>query len=270
MDVLVAVAELEAGIDRGSYGQVAAVIFEIVQGPGGHVVFPEQYYREVERVCRDRGILIIVDEVQTALGRCGTEKATSLASIRLDMVVIGKAFGGGFPFGGIVVRADLVDDEIEQSPWHILTFMNQPLQAAAGAAVLRVVKEEGLVKRADLLGQVATARFREIQERYQVVGDVRGPGLFIGIDLVEDRATKAPATEACTRAWEFAIDHGLITWFGGEGNVLKFKPPITSTDEEFELLLDRYEDVIQFVDHEVYGQRGARPTMTRTKARKED
>jgi 4-aminobutyrate aminotransferase-like enzyme len=82
---------------------------------------------------------------------------------------------------------------------------------------------------------------------------VRGPGLFIGVDLVQDREQKTPATEACTRAYTYALDQGLITWFGGAGNVLKFKPPLTSSDDEIDEMLARCESVIAFVEHEVYG-----------------
>jgi 4-aminobutyrate aminotransferase-like enzyme len=247
---------LEATLDRGTYHSVAAVIFELVQGPGGHVELPAEYVAEVRRICDQRGILLIVDEVQTGIGRCGAVWASDLYRVRPDIVVIGKAFGGGFPFGGVVVAADLVTREIEASPWHILTFGNQPLQAAAGLAVLDIVEEEGLVSRAAVLGDRARRRFRALAGRYPVIGDVRGPGLFIGVDLVTDRETRVPATAACTRAREYALDIGLLTGFGGAGNVLKFKPPLTSTDEEIDAMLDRCEQLIDFVDSAVRDGRG--------------
>ena len=246
-----AAAALRAALDAGTYHQVAAVILEIVQGPGGHVELPGDYVREVADICRERGVLLIVDEVQTGLARCGALWACDLHGIRPDIVVIGKAFGGGTPFGAVIVRADLINDEIEASPWHILTFMNQPLQAAAGNAVLDVVETDQLVDRAVELGERARARFREMAKTYEVIGDVRGPGLFVGVDLVTDRSTREPASDACTQAWEHAMDIGLITWFGGSGNVLKFKPPLTSTDEEIERMLERAEAVIAFVETHV-------------------
>jgi 4-aminobutyrate aminotransferase-like enzyme len=243
-----AVQALESELDKGGYGPPAALILELVQGPAGHVMFPPDYYHEVERLCRARGVLLIVDEVQTALGRCGELWACELFGIQPDILVVGKAFGGGYPFGGVIVRGDLIDDEIEASPWHILTFMNQPVQAAAGLAVLNVVEQEALVERARVLGQRARERFSILSERYAAVGEVRGPGLFLGIDLVLNRDTREPAVDACLAAWEHALDVGLLTWFGGAGNVLKFKPPLTTPDDDFERMLDLVEDTVAFVN----------------------
>lgn len=245
---------LEAMLDAGTHRLAAAVVLELVQGPGGHVELPLGYAREVSKICRELGVLLIVDEVQTGLGRCGTTWACNRHDVQPDIVVIGKAFGGGFPFGGVVVRADLVDEEVESSPWHILTFMNQPLQAAAGNAVLDIFEDEALAHRATTLGAHANARFEEMQDRYEVVGDVRGPGLFIGVDLVEDRAERRPATDACTAAWDHAMELGLITWFGGAGNVLKFKPPLVASDDEIDQMLDLCEETIRFVEHRVHGK----------------
>ena len=225
---------------------------EVVQGPNGHVVFPREYYSEVQRVCREREALLIVDEIQTGVGRCGALWASDLFSLRPDILVAGKALGGGMPIGTFTVSKELVPEGLESEVWHMLTFMNQPLAAAAALAVLEIVEEEHLVERARSLGAEATARFRKLSERYEVIGDVRGPGLFIGIDFVEDRETKAPATAACRDAWEYALDRGLITQFGGiGGNVLKFKPPLTTPAEDFEKMLDTIEDVVAFIEQNV-------------------
>jgi 2,2-dialkylglycine decarboxylase (pyruvate) len=249
------VRALEATLDAGTVHLPAAVLLELVQGPGGHVELPRGYASEVARICRERGVLLIVDEVQTGLGRCGTTWACDLHEVQPDIVAVGKAFGGGFPFGGVIARADLIDADVEASPWQILTFMNQPLQAAAGNAVLDIYEREGLAERADRLGAQARARFAEMAELYAVIGDVRGPGLFIGVDLVADRDSRAPATEACSAAWEHAMGLGLITWFGGAGgNVLKFKPPLTSSEAEIDTMLDRCEETIAFVERQVRSQ----------------
>jgi 4-aminobutyrate aminotransferase-like enzyme len=245
---------LENALD-GGYGQAAAFVMEVVQGPNGHVVFPPPYYEEVQRACRERGVLLIVDEVQTGLARCGAMWASELFDVRPDILVAGKALGGGVPMGAIAVRADLVTDQLESEPWNILTFMNQPLAAAAGMAVLDVVDEERLVERARALGDRATGRFLDLAGRYEVIGDVRGPGLFIGVDYVVDRGTKEPATAICADAWEYAIDHGLLCQFGGiGGNVLKFKPPLTTPDADFERMLDLVEDVTAFIQEQVRGR----------------
>jgi 2,2-dialkylglycine decarboxylase (pyruvate) len=245
---------LENAMD-GGYGQVAAFVMEVVQGPNGHVVFPPGYYQAVQRACRARGVLLIVDEIQTGLARCGATWASELFDVRPDLLVAGKALGGGVPFGALAVRADLVDDALEAEPWNILTFMNQPLAAAAGSAVLDVVDGERLVERTQRLGAEATSRFQELAGRFGAIGDVRGPGLFIGIDFVLDRASRQPATEICEAAWRFAVERGLLCQFGGiGGNVLKFKPPLTTPDDDFHRMLDLVEEVAGFIEQRV--QRG--------------
>jgi 4-aminobutyrate aminotransferase-like enzyme len=247
-----AIRALESAIGGEGYGHVAALLMEVVQGPNGHTVFPPEYYHEVQRVCRERKVLLIVDEVQTGLARCGAMWACNLFDVEPDILVAGKALGGGVPMGVMITRKGLIPEGMESEPWHMLTFMNQPLAAAAGLAVLDIVEEEHLVNRARDLGLEATARFQKMAERFDVIGDVRGPGLFIGVDYVEDRKTKAPATAACQLAWEYALDHGLITQFGGlSSNVLKFKPPLTTPAADFHKMLDICEEVTAFIQQEV-------------------
>jgi 4-aminobutyrate aminotransferase-like enzyme len=247
-----AVHALEADLDSASSGQVAALLIEIVQGPNGHSVFVPEYYRGIERVCRERGVLLIVDEIQTGLCRCGTTWAGDLFDVSPDILVIGKALGGGVPIGAFITRKDLIPKGLESEAWHMLTFMNQPLAAAAGLAVLDILEKEKLGDRARKLGAEATARFRDLARRYDVIGDVRGPGLFLGVDFVENRQTKAPATAACRKAWGYALDQGLITQFGGFGsNVYKFKPPLTTPQADFDRMLEISDDVVAFIQKEV-------------------
>jgi 4-aminobutyrate aminotransferase len=247
-----AVRALETALDGEGYLQVAALLMEVVQGPNGHVVFPREYYQEVQRACRERHVLLIVDEIQTGVGRCGAMWACNLFDVEPDILVAGKALGGGMPMGVFMTRKDLIPPGMESEPWHMLTFMNQPLAAAAGLAVLDIVEEEHLVDRARELSAEATARFHKLAKRYDVIGDVRGPGLFIGVDYVEDRESRTPATMACQAAWEFALDRGLITQFGGMGgNVLKFKPPLTTTATDFSTMLDLCEETTAFIQREV-------------------
>jgi len=248
------VRALESALD-GGYGQVAAFVMEIVQGPNGHVLFPPGYYEAVQRACRERGVLLIVDEIQTGMARCGATWACDLFGVRPDILVAGKALGGGVPIGVLAARADLIDEAIESEPWNILTFMNQPLAAAAGMAVLDVVEEESLAERAGELGARATERFRDLAGRYAAIGDVRGPGLFVGVDYVLDRDTRQPATAICADAWRYAVGQGLLCQFGGiGGNVLKFKPPLTTPAEDFERMLGLVEDVTVFIEERVSGR----------------
>jgi 2,2-dialkylglycine decarboxylase (pyruvate) len=251
-----AVHALEADLDGASSGQVAALLIEVVQGPNGHTVFPAEYYRGIQRVCRERGVLLIVDEIQTGLARCGATWACDLFDVRPDILVAGKALGGGVPMGTFTTRKDLIPEGLESEAWHMLTFMNQPLAAVAGLAVMDIVERENLAERARVLGAQATEWFRQLARRFDVIGDVRGPGLFVGVDFVENRQTKAPATAACRGAWEYALDRGLITQFGGIGsNVLKFKPPLTTPEADFQQMLEIAGDAVAFIQQEVDRQR---------------
>jgi len=255
-----AIHALEADLDSASSCQVAALIIEAVQGPNGHSVFERDYYAGLQRVCKERGVLLIVDEIQTGLWRCGTAWACDLYDIRPDILLVGKALGGGYPIGAFITRPELVPAGMESEPWHMLTFMNQPTAAAAAMAVLDVIEKEKLGERAKALGALFTEKMVSLARRYDVIGDVRGPGLFIGVDFVEDQRTKAPATAACRKAWDFAIDNGLITQFGGfASNVYKFKPPLTTPSEDFEMMLDLSEKMVAFIQKEVDQQRKSSP-----------
>lgn len=251
-----AIHALETDLDSASSLQVAALVMELVQGPNGHSVFEKDYYAGVQRVCRERGVLLIVDEIQTGLCRCGTTWACDLYDVKPDILVIGKALGGGVPIGAFITRQELIPQGLESEPWHMLTFMNQPLAAAAGLAVIEVMENERLAHRANDLGAQFEGRMRSLAERYDVIGDVRGPGLFIGVDFVEDRKTKIPATAACRKGWDFALEKGLITQFGGfASNVYKFKPPLTTPQADFEQMLDLSEELVAFIQAEVDQQR---------------
>ena len=138
---------------------------------------------------------------------------------------------------------------MESEPWVAFTFQNQPIGAAAALAVLDIIESERLLERARVLEPEQPSGCNGLRETYSCVGDVRGPGLFIGIDLVCDRDTREPATAACAKAFDYALDIGLLTWFGGAGgNVLKLKPPLTVDDDDFDEILNRVEAVIGRVE----------------------
>jgi 4-aminobutyrate aminotransferase-like enzyme len=230
-------------------GDIAAVIIEPLQAVAGHVAFEPDYYRRVNEICRSNGILLIADEIQTALGRCGALWASELVGLEPDMITTGKAFGAGLPYGAISVRSDLIDDAAELAPWHMVSAQGNPIQAAVALEVIDIVESEHLVERSNELGRRATARFAELADRFEVIGDIRGPGLFIGVDLVADRAAKTPATAACAVVWPEALERGLIVAFAGPGaNVFKFKPPLTLSEDEFERMLAGAEWAIGRVD----------------------
>ena len=139
---VVAAEALEATIAEGGMNQVAALIIEPVQGPGGHVGNPQSWFDAVQDICISHEVLLIVDEVQTGLGRCGEMFASDLYGLQPDILVLGKALGGGLPFGATMARSDLIPPEIEREPWVAFTFQNQPIGAAAALAVLEIVERE--------------------------------------------------------------------------------------------------------------------------------
>lgn len=255
--VAAGLSALRAALTGGSYKQVAAVVVEISQGPNGHITAPPSYFQEMQEICAEHDVLVIVDEVQTGLGRCGSMWASDVVGLRPDILVIGKCFGGGVPFGGVIARGDLIEEEVEKQGWHYLTFMNQPLQAAAGLAVVGVVEDENLVQRAADLGERSRAFLQRRAEQYATLTDIHGPGLFLTVEF-RDGGDDQLAAQACREAYYNGIENGVITYLGGKGNILKFKPALTISDNECDELLDMFDTILAFADKRVL-ELGGRP-----------
>lgn len=237
--------ELEYIIKFGSSGNVGAFIIEPIQGPGGHIEFPKDYYQEVRDICDENEVILIADEVQTGLGRCGSLFASQLYDLKPDVLIMGKALGGGLPIGAAVFKEDLTPSELENESWHSLTFQNNPLICAAALTSLNIITEEKLPERAMMLGKRCRKALSDLMDECTIIGDVRGSGLFIGIELVKDRITKEPAIEEAKKAQSKALEKGLIISRGGLGNVLKIKPPLVITNEQIGLILIILEKVLK-------------------------
>ena len=229
---------LDSAIKFASSDNVAAFLLEVVQGPGGHIEFPKEYFSEIKDICEEHEVSIIADEVQTGLGRCGAMFASELYDFKPDVLVLGKALGGGLPIGAAMFSEELTPAELGNETWHSLTFENNPLVCAVALAVIDIVLEEKLVHRANELGNKCRKALKDLSQEYNIIGDVRGPGLFIGVELVKDRVTKEPAVEEAERFVYSALDKGLITWTGGIGNVLKIKPPLTIREDQMDRLIE--------------------------------
>ena len=242
---------LRAALNHGTSGQVAGFILELCQGPGGHIALPQRYVDEVAKICRERDILIIVDEVQTGLGRCGSWFCSDLYNFKPDAVIIGKAMGGGYPIGAASFSDRIATPEVESETWHSLTFQNDPLGAAVGLAVLGIIEKEDLISRANVVGDTVRKKLNEMSEEFEIIGDIRGPGLFIGIELVKDRKTKEPAVAETAAGVAYALENGLVTFTGGAGNVLKIKPPLVITDEQVERMMDLFGKTFKFIQSKV-------------------
>jgi 4-aminobutyrate aminotransferase/4-aminobutyrate aminotransferase/(S)-3-amino-2-methylpropionate transaminase len=238
-------------ITKGVDGKVAALIYEPIQGNGGHNEFPARWHQGLREVCDEFEILLIVDEVQTGFGRTGRMFATDYYDLRPDMLVFGKGVGGGFPLAGLLARSDEAmfltgDDQ--------LTFGQFPLSIAAGLAAVRAIIDDDLSNRAAKLGEHATARLRALQERTTVIGDVRSPGLMVSFEVVSDRDSKEPARGATREIFRRAQDRGVILGearYAGLGNLIKIKPPLDISEELLDRALDVVEEVVVEVEHDL-------------------
>jgi diaminobutyrate-2-oxoglutarate transaminase len=224
-------------------GRPAAVIVEVVQGEGGVVPAADSWLRAVRDITASRGIVLIIDEVQTGVGRTGTFWACERAGVTPDILVAAKAVGGGLPLALIAYRPSL---DVWRPGDHTGTFRGNTLAMVAGRVTLRRVAADRLDERAEMLGSVLAGGLRCLAGRYPMIGDVRGRGLMLGAEIVEpdgspDRVgarRAAPRLAAALRA--AALRHGLIVELGGrEDTVLRLLPPLTLTDEQAQLVLER-------------------------------
>jgi len=205
---------------------IAAVIAEPVQGEGGFVVPAPEFLPRLAEFCREHGILLVADEVQTGFGRTGRWFGIEHFGLVPDIVTTAKALGSGLPIGGVTARADVMDAV------HVGglggTFGGNPLAAVAALEVIGTIERDGLLDRAERVGGTLLAGLRDLQERYDVVGDVRGLGAMVAMELVDDRETKRPAQGAAGRVIEECYKQGLIALKAGTyDNVIRLLPPLT-------------------------------------------
>jgi len=233
---------LERMIKYGSQNDVAAFILEPILGNGGHIFPPSPEYGKIIRETADKyGVLVIADEIQTGLGRTGRMWGSEFIGLKPDILIISKILGGGLPIGAAIFDERLVDKELQTATWHAFTFSGNPLICTAASAAVDVVVEENLPAKAAETGKLMTAKLKKMQEKHSIIGDVRGPGLFIGAELVTNRKTKEPATKEILKILPESYNRGAI--FGldkqpGVGNVVKIKPPLSIPHELADKALD--------------------------------
>lgn len=210
---------------------VAAVIIEPVTGEGGFIVPPEDFLPALAALCRNFGILLIVDEVQTGFGRTGRFFAVEHSSIEPDIVVAGKSLAGGLPLASVTGRAEVMD---ASGPGTLGgTYGGNPLACEAALAVINILQTEGLLERAGRIGAQVVARFRAMQDAHPLIGDVRGLGAMVGMELVEDRATRIPAKAATSAVLTACLDRGLLMMKSGiYDNVLRVLMPLVISDDD--------------------------------------
>ncbi|HEV2147460.1 MAG TPA: aspartate aminotransferase family protein [Longimicrobiaceae bacterium] len=223
-------------------GKIAAFIAEPIQGVGGATRGAPNYLKEAYAIAREHGGLCIADEVQTGFGRTGAHYwGFQNYDVVPDIVTMAKGIGNGIPLAAVTTRREIAEKLAQRL--HFNTFGGNPVAMAAGSAVLDVIDREGLQENARVVGGRFLDGLRELQGRHPLVGDVRGMGLMLGVELVKDRDSRAPAKEETAQLLEEARRMGVLLGKGGlEGNVLRIKPPlcITAGDVDFALdVLDR-------------------------------
>ena len=219
--------------------EVAAVVIEPIQGEGGYVVAPDQFLRRLRDLTKKHGILILDDEVQSGMGRTGKMFAIEFSGVEPDIVAIAKGIASGMPMGVSAARADLMS-------WppgtHASTFGGNPVSCAAALVTIRLLKEQ-LMKNAAEVGAHLMAGLKELMSKHALIGDVRGRGLMIGVELVRDRQTKERASEERDAVVNAAFRRGLLTLGAGK-NSIRFSPPLVLTRAEADVAVRIFDEAL--------------------------
>jgi len=222
---------------------VAAIIVEPVQGEGGFVVAPQAFVEGLRETCDRHGIVLIVDEVQTGFGRTGRMFAIEHYGIEPDLLTVAKSIAAGLPLSGVLGKAEIMDAPGVGAIGG--TFVGNPVGLAAAAAVLDVIEDEGLLDRAERIGETIRSRMLGWQERHRQIGDVRGLGAMLAIELVEDRETRRPAPGLASAVAEAAASRGLLLLKAGiHSNCIRVLSPLVITDQELEEALGAWEEAL--------------------------
>jgi diaminobutyrate-2-oxoglutarate transaminase len=236
-----------------------AMILEAVQGEGGVVPAPDEWLRTMRRITTERGIPLVLDEVQTGVGRTGAFWGFEHSGVRPDVVVMSKAIGGSLPLAVIAYDKDL---DVWSPGAHTGTFRGNTLAMATGAATLRFVGENQLDRRAGELGERMIRTLRSLASQHASIGDVRGRGLMLGIELVDPTGerdacgARPPATALAARVRRECLSRGLIVELGGRHDaVVRLLPPLIITDDQVESVLERLADALAASEHAVFGTR---------------
>lgn len=238
--------------DANFTGKPAAFIGEPILSAGGVIVPPEGFYKRVQEACRERGMLLILDEAQTGLGKTGKmfgfqhEKG-----LKPDIIVLSKHFGGGLPISAVCTTAKIAKTAVKNGYFATRSHATDPLLCAAGEESLNIIVDEDLPARAARIEKHMKGAFREMAKEYELIGDVRGRGALLGVELVTDRERKTPANDELSRIFDYALKHGLIFQSRGTRglqNVIRLVPPMTSTAEEVERALSILRDAIHAIE----------------------
>jgi 4-aminobutyrate aminotransferase / (S)-3-amino-2-methylpropionate transaminase / 5-aminovalerate transaminase len=246
-DAVAALAALERlFMTHVSPEHLAAIVFEPQQGEGGFVPASAEFVEGLRRICDAHGIVLVADEVQTGFGRTGRMFAMEHFGVEPDLLIVAKSIAGGLPLSGVVGRATIMDHPHSGAIGG--TFIGNPVALAAALAVLDVFEEEQLAERAQLLGAALRARMLDWQARWPRIGDVRGLGAMLAIELVRDPSSKEPAPELVEAVVDEALQRGLLLLKAGvDGNCIRVLCPLTTSDAELDDGLGAWEDALEAV-----------------------
>jgi 4-aminobutyrate aminotransferase / (S)-3-amino-2-methylpropionate transaminase / 5-aminovalerate transaminase len=225
---------------------VAAIVFEPVQGEGGFVVAPPEFIAGLRGIADRHDIVLVADEVQTGYGRTGRFFAVEHSGIEPDLICVAKSIANGLPLSGVVGRAEIMDAPVAGGVGG--TYVGNPVAQAAALAVLDVIDDEGLLERSAAIGETMRARMLSWQERWPAIGEVRGLGAMLAIELVADPATRKPSKELAKRVTREALQRGLLLiTCGVYGNCIRVLVPLVITDAELEEALGAWEEALDAV-----------------------
>ena len=222
--------------------EVAAIFVEPIQGEGGYIVPPLEFHQELRKIASNYGILFVVDEVQSGMGRTGKMFAIEHYGVEPDILALAKGIASGMPLGAMVAPADVMDWEAGS---HASTFGGNPISCQAALTTIQLIEEE-LMENAAVQGERLMKGLRELQNSYECMGDVRGKGLMIGVELVKDRETKERAIKWKGEVIAAAFRRGLLLLGCGE-NTIRFSPALTVTADEVDVCLTIFEEAIREV-----------------------
>jgi 4-aminobutyrate aminotransferase len=221
--------------------EVAAIFVEPVQGEGGYVPAPPVFMRELRRICDQHGILLVADEVQSGMGRTGKWWAIEHTGVQPDIICIAKGIASGMPLSVALTKADIMN-------WvpgsHASTFGGNPVCIAAALATLDVIEREGLLRNTQEVGNHMLRRMADWPKKHKLVGDVRGLGLMIGVELVTDKNTKERASEQRERVVELAFERGVL-FLGCGPNTIRIAPPLITSKEQADVAVDVLEECLE-------------------------
>lgn len=228
---------IETTIQTSTSGKIAAFIAEPIMGAGGVISPPDEYFHEAAKIAHKYGGKYISDEVQTGAGRCGGRfLLTTELGIDADMVTMAKGFGNGAAIGCVLLKSEIADTQ--SGKLYFNTFGGDPFQTMQALKTMEIIEEENLIKNAKEMGAYIRSGLNDLMAKHQIIGDVRGRGLLLGIELVKDRKTKEHASKECADVIEIAKDNGLLLGKGGLfGNVIRIAPALSINKKQADLMI---------------------------------